>query len=78
MSADNVGGYILDLMLRRLKRHGRIAAWYVTVHNPSMKLRKTYFYLSLSGKIANYNNDSNPVGLRNFYVSTPLPLRPAM
>ena len=25
---DNVGGDILDLMLTRMKRHGRIAVWY--------------------------------------------------
>ncbi len=25
--ADNVGGHILDLMLKRLKAHGRVAAW---------------------------------------------------
>jgi hypothetical protein len=43
MLTDNVGGYILGLMLKRLKRHGRVAAWYVTGHDPSMKLKEAYF-----------------------------------
>lgn len=29
---DNVGGHILDLMLKRLKAHGRVAAWYVVTY----------------------------------------------
>ncbi|KAL4890963.1 hypothetical protein BDV59DRAFT_209329 [Aspergillus ambiguus] len=43
---DNVGGNILDFMLTRMKRHGRIAA---------------------CGTISNYNNHSNPIGLKNFF-----------
>ncbi|KAJ5239989.1 hypothetical protein N7468_004608 [Penicillium chermesinum] len=43
---DNVGGEILDFMLTRLARHGRVAA---------------------CGAISNYNRDSDPTALKNYF-----------